>query len=280
LSVPNAALVRQVEPALLLPSGGRLTFTGPAGAPPILFFHGVAGAAWSWRPQVDELRSDFDCFVWEARGHGAAPRVRDAGLADYYADAREALAADGITLVGHSMGGLLALALAAQSPARIAGLVLVDPVYPDGGAGSGHDVGPLRPLLLQLMKPLAASFMRDGRIARVLSRVMFTQAFTDRKRMEAAWPDQRRQVPIEYPKMLFEAFGQPEGFPVERFAEKIDVPVLAFNPRSAELVTTLTQRLGARFANERLRGGHYLQLDRPAEVNGRLRRFLGEHTKT
>jgi hypothetical protein len=38
----------------------------------------------------------------------------------------------------------------------------------------------------------------------------------------------------------------------------------------------VTQRLGARFACERLPGGHYLQLDRPLEVNERLRRFLGE----
>jgi pimeloyl-ACP methyl ester carboxylesterase len=109
---------------------------------------------------------------------------------------------------------------------------------------------------------------------------MFVRSFTDRARMEAAWPDQRRQVPIEYPKMFLEAFGQPAGFPVAPFARQINVPVLAFNPRSRELVSDLRQRLGERFACERLPGGHYLQLDRPAEVNERLRRFLREQIET
>jgi 3-oxoadipate enol-lactonase len=285
-SVPNAALVRQVESTMQLPSGGRLTLAGNTGGPPILFLHGVGGAAWSWRPQVAEFGADYACFVWEARGHGDAPRVADAGLADYYTDAGEALAAvrasasAAITLVGHSMGGLLAVALGAQSPARVNGLVLIDPVYPQNDGVSAHDLGPLTPLMLGLMKPLVASFLNDGRVARAISRWMFTHSFTDRTRMEEAWRDQRRQVPIEYPKMFYEAFGRPEGFPVQPFARHIDVPVLVFNPRSRELVEALTQRLGARFVCERLAGGHYLQLDRPAEVNERLRRFLSEQIVT
>jgi pimeloyl-ACP methyl ester carboxylesterase len=207
-------------------------------------------------------------------------------LADYYADAGEALAhvrahtRGGITLAGHSMGGLLALALGAQSPERVNGLVLVDPVYPDGDGASAHDLGPFTPLALRLMKPLVGSFINDGRVARALSRWIFARSFTDRERMEDAWREQRRQVPIEYPKMFFEAFGQPEGFPTLPFAQSIDVPVLAFNPRSDVLVTTLRERLGARFCCERLAGGHYLQLDRPAEVNERLRRFLREQIDT
>jgi pimeloyl-ACP methyl ester carboxylesterase len=263
-----------------------LTLAGAGSGPAILFLHGVGGAAWSWRPQLEEFGADFRCFVWEARGHGSAARVRDAGLADYYTDAGEALAAvraqttGGITLVGHSMGGLLAITLAARSPERVNGLVLVDPVYPQDDGASAHDLGPLKPLMLMLMKPLVASFMNDGVVARTIARWMFTQSFTDRARMEEAWPAQRRQVPIEYPKMFFEAFGQPEGFPVEPFARSIDVPALVVNPRSTELVTDLTRRLGARFACERIPGGHYLQLDRPADVNERLRRFLREQIVT
>jgi pimeloyl-ACP methyl ester carboxylesterase len=259
----------------------------PAAGPPILFLHGVGGGAWSWRPQVAELSTDFACFLWEARGYGGARRVADAGLADYYTDAGEALAAvrertaGGITVAGHSMGGLLAIALGAQTPERIGSLVLIDPVYPQNDGISAHDLGPLTPLLLMhLMKPLVASFLRDGTVARAISRWMFSHSFTDRERMEEAWCDQRRQVPIEYPKMFYEAFGQPEGFPVQPFARHVDVPVLAFNPRSLELVDALTQRLGARFACERLAGGHHLQLDRPRQVNERLRRFLGEHVMT
>jgi pimeloyl-ACP methyl ester carboxylesterase len=106
------------------------------------------------------------------------------------------------------MGGLLAIALGAQSRERIGGLVLIDPVYPQNDGVSAHDLGPLTPLLLMLMKPLVASFLRDGTVARAISRWMFSHSFTDPERMEEAWCDQRRQVPIEYPKMFYEAFGQ------------------------------------------------------------------------
>lgn len=278
--------MRQVERTHPLPSGGLLHFGGASSGRALLFLHGVGGGAWSWRPQAAEFEAAYACFVWEARGHGKAPRVRDAGLADYYTDAREALEAVrartsmGITVVGHSMGGLLAIALGAREPARINGLVLVDPVYPDSERASGHDLGPFRPMVLAVLAPLVASFANDGRVARAISRWMFRQSFTDKIRMEAAWSDQRRQVPIEYPKMFFEAFGQPEGFPVLPFAQHIDVPVLTFNARSRELSATLARRLGERFVSARVPGGHYLQLDRPADVNERLHRFLREQIDT
>lgn len=260
--------------------------SGAEDGPPILFLHGVGGGAWSWRPQVAEFSPDHRCFVWEARGHGEAARVRDAGLADYYVDAGEALAAvrertaDGITIVGHSMGGLLAIALGAQSPRRVNGLVLVDPVYPESEGASAHDLGPFKPLALWLMKPLVRSFLADGVVARAISRWIFRNSFTDSRRMEAAWADQRRQIPVEYPKMFFEAFGQPEGFPVLPFARAVNMPVQVFNPRSDVLVRTLTERLGVRFRCERLTGGHYLQLDQPQDLNERLRRFLREQIDT
>jgi pimeloyl-ACP methyl ester carboxylesterase len=258
--------------------------SGPAGAAPIIFYHGVGGGAWSWRPQVAALENERACWVWEARGHGAAPRVADAGLGDYWVDAQEALdavraqSAGPIVLAGHSMGGLLAIALAARSPERVGGLVLVDPVYPDHDRISGHDMGPLAPFMRTLVKPVARSLMNDGALTRVLARKMFEGSFRDRAAAAEYWPDQRAQVPIEYPTMLVEGFGVPAGFEVEPFAERIDVPVLVFNARSKVLDATLAARLGPRYAHERIDGGHYLQLDRATLVTERLRRFLGETT--
>ncbi|GAC1407695.1 MAG: hypothetical protein NVSMB64_14860 [Candidatus Velthaea sp.] len=269
----------------MLPSGGMLHESGPSDGSAVLFLHGVGGAAWSWQPQVEALGDEYRCFVWEARGHGAARRVDDAGLGDYYVDAREALDAvrartGGVSIAGHSMGGLLAIALAAESPQGIRALALVDPVYPASDGAPAHDLGPFKPLLLQLLRPLVRSVVRDGWIARALSRWIFVNSFTDKAVMETAWREQRRQVPVEYPKMFFEAFGSPAGFPDAPFAAAIDIPVLVFNARSKELEATLGARLGSRFERVRIDGGHYLQWDRAAEVNERLRRFLGEAATT
>ncbi len=272
LSVPNPPLVRQAR-ILRLPSGGALHVTGRQGASPLLFLHGVGGGAWSFAPQVTALAHDRRCYVWEARGHGLAAAVADAGLGDYFVDAREALAAieaherDAPWVVGHSMGGLLALALAAEQPRAVRGLVLIDPVYaPDGGT---HLEGRGARIARRLFEPLVGSMMRDGRVARTLARFVFAESFVDGDCMRAAWTQQRTQVPVEYPKMMYEAFDGPTNFPNRAFAREISVPTLLFEPdassrpRFPALVRDL-ERLGERFTYLVLDGGHYLQLDRSA----------------
>jgi pimeloyl-ACP methyl ester carboxylesterase len=89
----------------------------------------AGGAAWSWEPHAAALARKRRTYAWEARGHGETARVADAGLGDYYDDAREALAyvtqheGRSAIVVAHSLGGLFALALAASRPADVAGLL-------------------------------------------------------------------------------------------------------------------------------------------------------------
>jgi pimeloyl-ACP methyl ester carboxylesterase len=245
--------------------------------------HGVGGGAWSWAPQAAVLADDRSTYVWEGRGHGLATRVADAGLGDYYVDAQEALAAvvarhdAPVWVAGHSMGGLLALALGAERKGDVRGLVLVDPVYAPGGGGHG---GPpaLAALLQRAIGPLVRSVERNGWFARALSRWVFEEAFVDREAMLRAWRAQRTQVPVEYPKMMYEAFAVPAGFPNRAFAREISQPVLLLEPRGsrgtrlAELAADLAP-LRERFTAVALDGGHYLQLDRTA---GRVTRELVE----
>jgi pimeloyl-ACP methyl ester carboxylesterase len=271
-----------------LRSGGALHVEGLPGAPAILFLHGVGGGAWSWRPQRANLASRYRIFSWDARGHGVAARVEDAGLADYYVDANEALSAavaetgGPVFIGGHSMGGLLAIALAADRPADTRGLFLVDPVYTNGSQEAyGHFVPAVGPIARWLCEPLLRSFERGGKLSRTISRWMFEQSFEDRERMEEAWADQRTQIPVEYPRMLRESFVRPIGFEMREFADDIVAPTMLVEagkpggrPRFPALVDILRRRLGDRFVIESLDGGHYLQLDRPVEVNDRLARFL------
>ncbi len=268
---------------LRLPSGGVLHARGSHGRPPVLFLHGVGGAAWSWEPQVRAVAAERAAFAWEARGHGIAARCQDAGLADYAVDAGEALdavlARDGRPIIAaHSMGGILAFALAADRPNDVAGLFLIEPVYAaDGAAGHG---GPIAPLLGRLAAPLVGSVLRDGYVGRFLSRTVFDGSFADRTRKERAWRRQRQQVPVEYPRMMREAFTGPTGFPIRDFARELRCPVVMLDgsaasaaPRFPELVAALRDTLGERFEYRTIDGGHYLQLDRPDAVTARLLEF-------
>jgi len=272
---------------LTLASGGALHVAGVPGRPAILFVHGMGGGAWSWAPQRAAFAATRRVGIWEARGHGAAAPVADAGLADYYVDLREALAAvtaeagGPAVVVAHSIGALPAFALACEVPGAVRGLFLVDPFYGAGDPGYGRFTPRAGALARVLCRPLLDSFARDGALSRFLARRLFAAAFTDRARMTAAWAEQRRQIPLEYRRMLAESFESVEGFRARDLAQRIDVPTALLEAahkagrfRAPRLVAALRERLGGRLSVETIPGGHYLQLDRPAEVNERIARFL------
>ncbi len=274
-----------------LPSGAALHPEGPDDAvgPAVLFLHGVGGGAWSWAPQRAALSRTHRCFTWEARGHGAASPVDDAGLADYHQDAREALAhvvestAGRVVLVGHSMGGLLAVALACESAAHVAGVMLVDPVYAERGDGVPLP-GVVRALLRVFFRTVARSFQNRGPLGRLVAWPFFSWAFLDRTVRDQTWPLQLAQVPIEYPRTVLEALDGVQGFPFQPFAELIDVPTVLIEAvqrnrqkgRFAAVVPRLERRLQTRFSYALVRSGHYVQLDRPREVTDRLVAFVTE----
>jgi pimeloyl-ACP methyl ester carboxylesterase len=246
--------------------------------------HGIGGAAWSWSPQALALSDRYRCYLWEARGHGAAaPAAAGVTLSDYYQDGREAL--DVIraahetapVVAAHSMGGLIAMALAADDPRDVAGLFLVDPVYAPGGSRHPNPVFALTGR--SILTTVARAVPTDGVLARTISRAFFRAAFTDRAAMELAWQEQRNQPIVEFPAMLIEAFDG--GFVPRAFARELNVPVLLLEgsfarrrPRFPALVDDLRCALGNRFRYEVIAGGHYLQLDRPALVTHLLREFV------
>lgn len=270
-----------------LPSGGALHIDGPAGAVPVLFLHGVGGGAWSWKPQREAFSPAYRLFIWEARGHGLGAPVADAGLADYYTDAREALAAvfeeahRPAFIVGHSLGGLLALALGSDVAGAIRGHFLIEPAYATGDEMLVRVLTKIGPYARLPFEPIIRSYARNGALSRAITRFQFERMFEDRARMEAAWPDQRAQVPLAFPQMFREGFHGPRDFHLRNFAKEIHDPTYVLEgsrglrrPRFPRLVNTLREQLAEDFTYESIQGGHYLQLDRPDSVNERMRRFL------
>jgi pimeloyl-ACP methyl ester carboxylesterase len=275
---------------LALDGGAALVVRGEPGAAPLLFLHGVAGAAWSWAPQASAFADSRRTYAWEARGHGDAARVDDAGLAEYYDDARQALShvteseGKGAIVVAHSLGGLLALALAAERPAEVAALFLVEPVYLASACSPLGALGPLTlfgPLALPFILALAEHFKYDTPFGRTHARFIFESSFHDRSAMERAWEHQRRQKPVEYRRLLVELSGASTRFPLRQFAREIAAPValiegtnLVFGMHFPHLVRQL-QALGSGFTHRVISGGHYLQLDREPAVTAELRDFIG-----
>lgn len=117
-----------------LPSGltGRAALPDDPRHPPLLLLHGLAGGAWYWeRWQRFLAERGWPSYALNLRGHHDSrpvPALGKVSLRDYVDDAREAAAALGRPpVVGHSMGGLLAQALAADDAVSAAVLLCAMP---------------------------------------------------------------------------------------------------------------------------------------------------------
>jgi pimeloyl-ACP methyl ester carboxylesterase len=139
---------------------------------------------------------------------------------------------------------------------------------------------PLLALLCGLVSPVVRSYQRDGGLSRAISRRMFRWAFLDAAAMEKAWALQRTAVPLEYPRMLYESIAGVEGFAFRPFADLVTAPTFILEARQRPSARSRFAGIIARFrtrgvhcAHEVLDGGHYLQLDRPAQVTERLLGF-------
>jgi len=102
--------------------------------PALVFLHYFAGSSRSWDGVIDRMRSAYRCVAPDLRGFGdsSAPASNYA-VKDYADDVEDLISSLGLEsyiLIGHSMGGKFAMALAARRPAGLGALVLVDPSPP------------------------------------------------------------------------------------------------------------------------------------------------------
>lgn len=103
------------------------------GEPPLVLVHGYTGARLDWVDVWDRLAERRRVVAYDQRGHLESTNVGDAGgytfdhLVDDLGCVLDAVAPDGpVDLVGHSMGGAVAMRFALRRPDRLRSLVLMD----------------------------------------------------------------------------------------------------------------------------------------------------------
>jgi flavin reductase (DIM6/NTAB) family NADH-FMN oxidoreductase RutF/alpha-beta hydrolase superfamily lysophospholipase len=112
---------------------GGTSFIEKGEGEPILFIHGVGLNAEAWAPQIAAFSATHRVIAMDMAGHGGSLALPpSATLEDYVAEARRLLDDLGITaanVVGHSMGGLIAMGLALAHPQRVKRLAVLNSVY-------------------------------------------------------------------------------------------------------------------------------------------------------
>jgi pimeloyl-ACP methyl ester carboxylesterase len=102
---------------------------GTGDAIPVFFVHSFGGNTTQWKAQLDHLRKNRRAIAIDFRGHGESGLPVDGNyscdsITQDIAAVVDALNLDKFVLVGHSMGGLSAVAYTSVYPERVAGLVL------------------------------------------------------------------------------------------------------------------------------------------------------------
>src|SRR3954470_4672807 len=112
--------------------GVRLRWFEAGSGPTVALVHGFGGAASNWTLVAPALAARCRVLVPELPGHGGSSALPGPGeTLDPYADRVAALLPEPAVLVGHSLGGVVCLRLAARHPRLVRGIVLA------GSAGIG-----------------------------------------------------------------------------------------------------------------------------------------------
>ena len=97
--------------------------------PPLVVLHGLFGSSGNWRSTARALGESHTVHCVDLRNHGASPwsdSMAYAEMADDVLQLFDRLGLKRAAVMGHSMGGKTAMALALRHPRRISGLIVVD----------------------------------------------------------------------------------------------------------------------------------------------------------
>lgn len=96
---------------------------------PVVVLHGLFGSGDNWRPLAKQLSEHNRVVLIDLRNHGESPHDLDMSMAAMASDVEEtveALELGQVGILGHSLGGKVAMECALKSPSSYSGVVVVD----------------------------------------------------------------------------------------------------------------------------------------------------------
>lgn len=149
---------------------------------PLLLIHGLLGGSFAWRRNIDVFSQRHAVFALDLPGHSENDALSHADCsmqaqAQHVLSLLERLKLEEVDVVGCSRGGAIAMFLAAQS-AKVRSLVLVAPVNPWSGFGTGR--------IRFLNRPIGAAFLRAvWPVSHPLHRTALARMYGDPRRLSA-----------------------------------------------------------------------------------------------
>jgi pimeloyl-ACP methyl ester carboxylesterase len=237
----------------------------PGGDSPLVLVHGWGCDHTFMAPQLAAFAGAHRVVTVDLRGHGRGDKPHQEYTIGAFADdlgwVCRQLALDRPVAIGHSMGGAVALELAAREPELLSGIVLLDTAVlpaPDVWAG-------VQPVLAALNTP-------DYR--EVVSRFLASAFFlpTDDPQLQAWAIAAMLQTPQH---VLASAFAGIFAWDSAAAVARCRVPALyVASTRPRGDVARFQREYPALVHGQVVNSGHFVQLEVPEQVNAMIRRFL------
>jgi pimeloyl-ACP methyl ester carboxylesterase len=244
------------------------------GDPLVVLIHGWSCDANYWRAQIDDLKASYTIVAVNLAGHGASERNRKNWTIEAFgADVAAVLAAlpgGKVVLVGHSMGGAVALEAARLMPDRVIGIVGADAFQDIGATGSAANrefgdqlIARLRVDYISATREFVTKqlFAKDADPA-LARRVADDMALAP---PDVAIPSLRALFDYDYGPVLADL-----RVPI------VDIEAGLFEPADLERI----RRLAPQFRVQVMPGrGHFLMMEDPAGFDARLRENIAAFVK-
>jgi 3-oxoadipate enol-lactonase len=265
------------DPAPMTTSDGRFGYeaAGDPASPPLVFLHGIGGAARGWRGQLKAFGDHYHAIAWDMPGYGgseALPAVSIAALADALQDFLQQVGAARPILVGHSIGGMIVQQFLVRHPDIPRAVVLAQTSPAFGNAAGDWQ-----------KNFIAARFgpLDRGETMRTLAPSLVKDIVGDEP--DPAGIELARDCMASVPEQTYRAtMLSMLGFDLRAALKNIAVPALVLSgsrdknapaPTMAKMASTIPS---AEYVD--IEGaGHLVNLERPKAFNAALEKFLGAH---
>lgn len=274
---------------LRLPDDCDLAYTDTGSGPyTLLFIHGLATYSMSWQKNIEGLQQHFRCIAADLPGNGLSGKGDYPYGMSYFAAAIHEmitrLQLKNVVLVGHSMGGQVAVTTLLHYPGIAQKLVLCAP--------AGFEVfTPVEKAMYHSTLSLLDLFSTEENSLRKTIRSSFYNIPSQGDAMIEQLIGIMKTYPVHmYRRMIDACIQSMLNEPVFDHMFRIQQPVLAmYGERDALIPNRLlhpvtTRQVGlsgvSQFPDAKLemipQCGHFLQWEKAAEVNALIRRFVLE----
>lgn len=271
---------------ITLDSGPEIAFVDEGKGDVIIFIHGLGSYLPAWRKNIDSLKSDYRCIAIDLPGYGKSSKLPHSGKMTYYASVvkefADKLGLKEVTLAGHSMGGQISMIAGLNYPDLVKNIILIAPAgfekFTEGQKQWFRNVmtleGVKNTMAEDIQTNLAVNFynMPDDAEFMIIDRIAMRSADDFEHYCYAVVQSVNGMVDepvidllpkISQPTLII--FGENDNLIPNRF----------LNPGKTKKIAEIGK---SKIPDSQLiivkKAGHFVQFEKPEEVNGAIRQFL------